>query len=83
MMPPVFQNIMNQILLNIRITFASIDDVLIITKGTKDQHMTKVENVVKKLDEADIRLKIAKLQNRTNKNRMVEIQFITKWSQTY
>ena len=59
-MPPVFQKIMNQILINVQNTFTFINDILIVTKGTKEQHITKVEEVLKVLDEAGIRLKLKK-----------------------
>ena len=41
-------------------TFAFIDDILIVTKRTKQQHMMKQEEVMKGLDEAGVRLKLEK-----------------------
>ena len=55
-----FQKIMDQILFNIRNTFAFIDDILFVTKVTKEQHIAKVKEVLKFLDEAGIRLKLEK-----------------------
>ena len=54
-MPPEFQKIMDEILHNIPITFAFIDDIIIVTKGNKENHMTR-----RTLDEAAIRLKLVK-----------------------
>ena len=51
--PPVSQQIMDQTLLNIIITYAFIDAILIVTKGTKDQHMKKVEKVLKVITKRD------------------------------
>ena len=51
---------MDQILINIRNTFAFIDDFLIVTKGRKEYRMAKVEGVQKILEEACIRLKLEK-----------------------
>ena len=59
-MPPEFQKITDKLLHNTRNTFAFIDDILIVTKGTKQQHMEKVEEVLTILDEAGIRLKLEK-----------------------
>ena len=59
-MPPEFQKIMDKLLHNTQNTFAFIDDILIVTKGTKQQHMDKIEEVLKILDEAGIRLKLEK-----------------------
>ena len=57
-MPPEFQKIMDKLLHNKRNTFAFSDDILIVTKETKQQRMKKVEEVLKTLDEAGIRLKL-------------------------
>ena len=56
-MPPEFQKIMDIILHNIPNTFAFLDDILKVTKGNKEDHMKKVEEVIRTLDEAGIRLK--------------------------
>ena len=42
-MSPEFQKIMDKLLDKIRITFALRDDLFIVTKGDKEQHMEKVE----------------------------------------
>ena len=60
-MPPEFQKIMNQLLHKIQNTFAFIDDIIVVTKGTYEQHMAKVEEVMKTLDEAGIALKLEKM----------------------
>ena len=57
-MPPVFQKIMDQILINIRNMFALTDDILIVPKETKEQHMANREEVLKNLDEEGIRMKL-------------------------
>ena len=57
-MPPEFLNIIYKLLHNIRSTFAFIDDILIVTKGSKEQHMEKVEEVMMTLEGAGIRLKL-------------------------
>ena len=59
---PEFQKIMDQILHTTLSTFTFKDDILIVTKGTKEEHMTEVENVVKALDEAGFRVKLEKCQ---------------------
>ena len=51
---------MDKHLHNTQNTFAFGDDILIVTKGTKQQHMDKLEEVLKILDEAGIRLKFKK-----------------------
>ena len=53
---------MDNILHNVKNTFTFIDDILIVTKGTKQQHMEKIEEVLKLLDEVGIRLKLEKLE---------------------
>ena len=36
-------------------TFSIIDDILVVTKGTKEEHMVTVEETNKAMDEAGIR----------------------------
>ena len=52
-----------QILHTTKNTFTIIVAILIATKGTKEEHITQVEDVVKLLDEAGVRLKLEKCQN--------------------
>ena len=59
-MPREFQKIMDQMLHTTKNTYTFIDDIFIVTKGTKEEHMTQVENVVNVLDEAGVRLKLEK-----------------------
>ena len=47
-------------LVHIDCTFVSIDDILIVTKGTKDVHMQKVSEVMQVLDKANLQLKVDK-----------------------
>ena len=61
-MPPEFQKIMDKILHNVQNTFTFVDDILVVTKGSKEEHLKQVENVMKNLDEAGIRLKEGKCQ---------------------
>ena len=41
-------------------TFAFVDDILMVAHGTEDEHIKKVKEVLKRLDEANIRLKLDK-----------------------
>ena len=61
-MPSEFQKIMDKILHNVRNTFTFIDNILVVTKGSKVEHKKQVENVMKILDAAGIRLKEEKCQ---------------------
>ena len=62
-MPLEIQKILDQLLLNIRNTFAFIEELLIVTKGSKEQHMEKLEEVMRTLDEAGFRLKLEKCKS--------------------
>ena len=61
-MAPEFQKIMDKILHNVQNTFTFIDDILTVTKGSKEEHIKQVKKVMKNLDEAGIRLKEKKCQ---------------------
>ena len=41
-------------------TFAFIDDILIVTHGTEEEHIKKVIEVLRRLDEANVNLKLDK-----------------------
>ena len=51
---------MDLTLVSINSVFVYIDDILIETKGTKQQHMNKVREVLKILDDANLQLKAEK-----------------------
>ena len=59
-MPTEFQKLMALTLANVNSVFVYIDDVLIVTKGTKQDHLKKVREVMQILDEANLQLKAEK-----------------------
>ena len=48
-MPTEFQKVMDITTANIKSVFVYLDDILIVTKGTKHDHINKVREVMKKL----------------------------------
>ena len=56
-MPTEFQQIMDTTLAGIANTFVFIDDILIVSE---EEHIEKVRQVLRKLDEANVRLKAEK-----------------------
>ena len=44
-------------LANVNSVFVYIDDILIVMKGTKHEHLNKVREVMKILEEANLQLK--------------------------
>ena len=56
-MPTEFQKTMDQELANLPNTYVFLDDILIVTKGTKEKHFEAVRQVLKRLDNANVRLK--------------------------
>ena len=59
-MPPESPKIMDSILHKTKNTFNFIDDILIVLKGTKEEHLEKVEEAIKVLDEVGVCLKTEK-----------------------
>ena len=59
-MPTEFQKLVDLTLSNINSVFVYIDDILIISKGTKQQHVNKVTEVMRKQDDANLQLKAGK-----------------------
>ena len=59
-MPTEFQRIIDLTLAGITNTFAFIDDILTVTHGTEEDYITKVKEVLKRLDDANINLRLDK-----------------------
>ena len=59
-MPTENQKLMDITLANVNSVFVYIDDILIVMKGTKHEHLNKVREVMKILDEANLQLKAEK-----------------------
>ena len=59
-MPTEFQRIMDMILQKIRNVFAFIDDIMLVTKGSKEEHMEKLTKtkVLAVLDSANVRINL-------------------------
>ena len=55
--PTEFQRIIEEILINNPNVFIFIDDILIVTKGTKEEYEAEVQKIFDKLDENTLRLK--------------------------
>ena len=59
-MPTEFQKVMDNLLAKFREVFVFIDDILIVIKGTKQDHIEKVREILKTLDAAKLQLKAGK-----------------------
>ena len=59
-MPTEFQKLMDLTLANINSVFVYIDDILIATKGTKQEHVNKVKEVMRVLVDENLQLKAGK-----------------------
>ena len=56
-MPTEFQKAMDKELANLQNTYVFLDDILIVTKGTKEKHFEAVKQVLKRMDNTNVRLK--------------------------
>ena len=59
-MPTEFQKLMDLTLAKINSVVVYIDDILIVTTGTKQEHVNKVKEVMRVLDDANLQLKAGK-----------------------
>ena len=59
-MPAEFQKAIDLTLNNERDTFALLDDILIISHGTKDDHMNKLKLILDKLDVENMAISLGK-----------------------
>ena len=72
-MPTEFQRIMEDILISISNVFIFLNDILIVPKGTKEEHEEKVREVFRKLDSRKLQLKEEKC-NSKKRSRLACIQ---------
>ena len=61
-MPAEFQRVMDAILAEFPCAHAFIDDILVISKGTKIEHIALVEKILAKLNKENMALKLEKCQ---------------------
>ena len=59
-MPTEFQKVMDILLARFREVFVFIDDILIVTKGSKQEHLDKVREISKVIDDTELQLKAGK-----------------------
>ena len=59
-MPKEVQKLLDITLVKVNSVFVYIEDILIVTKGTKQDHLNKVREVMEILDETDLQLKAEK-----------------------
>ena len=59
-MPTEFQKVVRYFLARFREVFVFIDDILVVTKGTKQEHLDKVREIIKVIDDAELQLKAGK-----------------------
>ena len=74
-MPTEFQKVIDMLLAKFREVFVFIDDFLIVTKGTKDEHLDKVREILKTLDHAELQLKAGKCNFAINKFERLGFKF--------
>ena len=66
-MPTEFQKVMDILLAKFREVFVLIDDILIVNKKTKQNHLDKVREISKTLDDAKLQLKAGKCKRANQK----------------
>ena len=59
-MPTEFQKVIDLLLANVREVFVFIDDILIVIKGTENEQLNKVRELLKMMNEAKLPLKAGK-----------------------
>ena len=59
-MPTEFQKIMDNLLEKFSEVFVFIDDILIVTKGTKEEHLAKVREILETLNQENLLVKATK-----------------------
>ena len=53
-MPAAFQNVMDYTLVGLQNTYCFLDDIIVVSRGSKDDHLKLVYKCLKKLDEDNL-----------------------------
>ena len=60
-MPAAFQKVMDYILVEIQKTHCFLDDIILVNRGSKKEHLKLVYKYLKTLDEDNLRINLPKL----------------------
>ena len=72
--PDVFQEKMNDLIQDLEFAQAYIDDLLVTTKGTFEDHLEKLEQVLSRFQEAGLKVNLSK-----SKLCQVELEYLGYW----
>ena len=61
-MPATFQKTIDKTLHDINSKFAYLDDILIITKGTLDEHKKEIDTILHRLNEENLAISLQKCE---------------------
>ena len=59
-MPAAFQKVMNYTLVGLQNTYCFLDDIIIVSRGSKEDHLKLLYKCLKKLDEDNLRINLPK-----------------------
>ena len=59
-MPAAFQKVMDYTLVELQNTYCFLDDIIVVSRGSKDDHLKLVYKCLKKLDEDNLRINLPK-----------------------
>ena len=59
-MPAAFQKVMDYTLVGLQNTYCFLDDIIVVSRGSKEEHLKLVYKCLKKLDEDNLRINILK-----------------------
>ena len=69
-MPATFQKTIDKTLEGINSKFALLEDILVITKGSLNEHENELDKILEKLDKENLAINLQKMRIRQKHNRM-------------
>ena len=67
-MPAAFQKVLNYPLFGLQNTYCFLDDIIVVSRGSKQEHLKSVYRCLKKLDEDNLRINLPKCHFAKNRN---------------
>ena len=80
--PDIFQAKMTELMATLEFVRAYIDDLLCITKGTLEDHLAKLDLVLSRLQDANLKVNARKSNFLCHRNRIPWVHSLTRWNKT-
>ena len=77
-MPAAFQKVMDYTLVGLQNTYCFLDDIIVVSRGSKEEHLKLVHKCLKKLDEDNLQINLPKCHLSKTENEWLGHNFLSQ-----